>query len=128
MELISFLITHRIQIVSIIGSTLLVLFILRLIKRKKLKEEYSLLWLGLGSVFILVSIFRPLLDIFAQAVGIIYAPAALLLMLIMSAFIILIQYSIVISKISENNKNLIQEVGILKAELKKVKDSMQGNT
>ncbi len=128
MESLTFLITHRIQILSIIGSTLLVLFILRLIKRKKLKEEYSLLWLGLGSIFILVSIFRPLLDIFAQAVGIIYAPAALLLMLIVSAFIILIQFSIVISKISENNKNLIQEVGILKAELKKVKDSLKENT
>jgi len=127
MEALTFLITHRIQILSVIGSTLLVLFILRLIKRKKLKEEYSLLWLGLGSIFILVSIFRPLLDIFAQAVGIIYAPAALLLMLIVSAFIILIQFSIVISKISENNKNLIQEVGILKAELKKVKDSLKEN-
>lgn len=127
MEAITFLITHRIQILSIIGSTLLVLFILRLIKRKKLKEEYSLLWLGLGSIFIIVSIFRPLLDIFAQAVGIFYAPAALLLMLIVSAFIILIQFSIVISKISENNKNLIQEVGILKAELKKVKDSLKEN-
>lgn len=123
--LFDFLMTHRIQILSIIGSILLVLFILRLIKRKKLKEEYSLLWLGLGSIFILVSIFRPLLDIFAQTVGIIYAPAALLLMLIVSAFMILIQYSIVISKISDNNKSLIQEVGILKAELEKVKSALK---
>jgi hypothetical protein len=42
-------------------------------------------------------------------------------MLVISVFFILIQFSIVISKLAEGNKNLIQEVGILKAELKKLK-------
>jgi hypothetical protein len=103
------------------GSLLLVWFILGLIKRKKLKEEYSLLWLAFAFIFVLLSVFRPLLEIFAQAVGIVYAPAALLLVLALSTFFILIQFSTVISKLSESNKNLIQEVGILKAELKKIK-------
>jgi hypothetical protein len=62
-----------------------------------------------------------MLEIVASAVGILYAPAALLLMLVISVFFILIQFSIVISKLAEGNKNLIQEVGILKAELKKLK-------
>jgi DNA-binding Xre family transcriptional regulator len=44
----------------------------------------------------------------------------LLLVLVLSIFFILIQFSVVISKLAEGNKNLIQEVGILKAELKKL--------
>ena len=56
----------------------------------------------------------------ASTLGILYAPAALLLILVLSVFFILIQFSIVISKLAEGNKNLIQEVGILKAELKKI--------
>jgi hypothetical protein len=119
-QTVEFLLVNRVQTFSIIGSLLLFLFILRLVKRKKLKEEYSLLWLGFGAIFILLSLFKPLLEIVADALGILYAPAALLLILVLSVFFILIQFSVVISKLAEGNKNLIQEVGILKAELKKI--------
>lgn len=119
-HLIDFFITNRIQVFSIIGSLFWFVFILKLVKRKRLKEEYSLLWLGFGFIFIALSIFRPLLEVVAGAVGIIYAPAALLLILVLAVFFILIQFSVVISKLAEGNKNLIQEVGILKAELKKL--------
>ena len=119
-NIIDFFLVNRIQVFSVIGSLLLFGFILKLVKRKKLKEEYSLLWLGFGFIFIALSIFKPLLEVVASAVGIIYAPAALLLMLVLSVFFILIQFSVVISKLAEGNKNLIQEVGILKAELKKL--------
>lgn len=124
-NLLDFLITNRIQVFSIIGSLLLFLFILRLVKRKKLKEEYSLLWLGFGLIFITLSIFKPLLEIVANTLGVLYAPAALLLILVLSVFFILIQFSVVISKLAEGNKNLIQEVGILKAELKKLQLSIK---
>ncbi len=119
-NLLDILISNRIQVFSVIGSISLIFIIFELIKYKKLKEQYSLLWLGCGFIFLFFSIFKPLLQIFANTLGIIYAPSALLLMLILSAFFILIQYSVVISKLSESNKNLIQEVGILKAELKKL--------
>jgi hypothetical protein len=124
-NLLNWISENRIQVLSVIGSLLLVWFILGLIKRKKLKEEYSLLWLAFAFIFVLLSVFRPLLEIFAQAVGIVYAPAALLLVLALSTFFILIQFSTVISKLSESNKNLIQEVGILKAELKKIKTQIK---
>ncbi len=119
------LLDNRIQVFSIIGSVLLLIFVLKLIRRKKLKEEYSLLWLGFGIIFILLSIVRPLLEIVASAIGIIYAPAALLLILVISIFFILIQFSIVISKLADSNKNLIQEVGILKTEVKKLQQSLK---
>lgn len=119
------LLDNRIQVFSIIGSVLLLIFVLKLIRRKKLKEEYSLLWLGFGIIFILLSIVRPLLEIVATAIGIIYAPAALLLILVISIFFILIQFSIVISKLADSNKNLIQEVGILKTEVKKLQQSIK---
>lgn len=119
------LLANRIQVFSIIGSLLLFVFILKLVKRKKLKEEYSLLWLAFGSIFILLSIFKPLLEIVASMIGIVYAPAALLLILVISVFFILIQFSIVISKLAEGHKNLTQEVGILKAEIKKLQQSFK---
>jgi len=124
-NLLEYLLANRVQVFSIIGSLLLFLFILKLVKRKKLKEEYSLLWLAFGTIFIVLSIFKPLLEIVASIIGIVYAPAALLLILVISVFFILIQFSIVISKLAEGNKNLIQEVGILKAEIKKLQQSFK---
>lgn len=107
----------RIQALAIIGSLLLVLFILELIRRKRLKEEFSLLWLGMGLVFLVISLFRGLLDKFSYFVGIGYPPAALFLLLIMGLTIILIHFSVAISELKEANKRLTQELGLLKREL-----------
>ena len=54
--------TIRIQILAIIGSVLLIFFIIELIRRKRLREEFSILWLAMGVVFLVLSIFRGLLD------------------------------------------------------------------
>jgi hypothetical protein len=122
---IELLIANRIQFFSITSSLFLFAFILRLVKRKKLKEEYSLLWLGFSLIFVVLAFYKPLLELVAKALGIIYAPAALLLILVTSIFFILIKFYVVISKLAEGNKNLIQEVGILKAELKKVQQTVK---
>jgi hypothetical protein len=108
---------HRLTILTIIGSLVVLLFILRLIKLKKIKEEYSLLWIGFSILFLILSLFRPLLESLANILGIYYAPSALLLIFVLAHFFILVQFSIVISKLSENNKNLTQEVAILKAKV-----------
>ena len=118
------LLTHKIQVLSILGSLFLTLFIARLIKHKKLREEYSLLWLCFSILFVILSVFRPLLEMFADFVGIVYAPAALLLMLVLSVFFILIQFSMVMSTLTERNKTLVQELAILKAEVKKISEKL----
>jgi len=113
----------KIQIYSIVGSLLFLLFIFRLIKRRKLKEEYSILWLFVVSILLMFSVFRPILEIFADLVGIFYAPTALLLFLIIGIVAILIHYSVIISKLSEQNKTLIQEIALLKLKISEQKRS-----
>jgi hypothetical protein len=109
--------TIRIQILAIIGSLILIFFILELIRRKRLREEFSLLWLAMGVVFLVLSIFRGLLDKFSYLVGIGYPPAALFLILIMGLAVILIHFSVTISELKETQKKLIQEIGLLKSAL-----------
>ena len=107
----------RIQILAIIGSGVLIIFIIELIRRKKLKEEFAVLWLGMGIVFLVISLFRKLLDKFSLLVGIGYPPAALFLILIMGLTVILIHFSVAISRLKEENKKLAQEMGLLRKEL-----------
>jgi hypothetical protein len=109
------------QYIAIAVSFALFLYILYLVRKKRIKEEYSLLWLFSSAVFIFFSIFRNLLEEFAGLVGIAYAPAALFLILLLAVFLILIEFSVIISKLSERNKDLAQEIGILKMEIEKMK-------
>jgi len=106
----------RIQILAIIGSLFLVVFVLELIRRRRLKEEFSVLWLGMGFIFLVIALFRKLLDKFSYFVGIAYPPAALFLLLIMGLTVILIHFSVAISELKESNKRLAQELGLLKKE------------
>ncbi|MFA7124083.1 MAG: DUF2304 domain-containing protein, partial [Candidatus Delongbacteria bacterium] len=55
----------------------------------------------------------------AAVMGIAYAPAAFLLILVMAIFLILIQFSIIISKLSETNKTLLQEIALLKQKVER---------
>jgi hypothetical protein len=109
-----------IQYLSIFGSIFILIFIFELVRKKRLKEEYSLLWLFFSILFFIFSIWRKGLEKFAHFIGIDYPPSALFLLLLIFVFSILLHFSIIISKLSENNKNLIQEVGILKMELKEI--------
>jgi hypothetical protein len=117
--------TQTTQSIAIAVSVSLFLYILYLVRKKKIKEEYSLLWLSSSIVFIVFSIWRDGLEYFAQLVGIAYAPAALFLILQLAIFLILIEFSIIISQLSEKNKILAQELALLKNEIENLKTGKQ---
>lgn len=112
----------QIQAIAITASILFLLLILFLIQRKRIKEEYSLLWIFFAIVFIIFSFWREGLDYLANLMGVSYPPAALFLILLIAVFLILIEFSIIISKLSDKNKTLAQEIGMIKQELKKLQE------
>ena len=114
--------TNIIQGIAIIGSIIFIVFILLVIRNKKLKEEFSLLWLFFSIVFLVLSVWRESLDLIAFYLGIAYAPAALFLILIIAIISILIHFSLVISRLTEQAKTLIQEVGLLKMKVNKISE------
>jgi len=112
----------QIQIVAIAVSIILFLFIMYLIRSQRLKEEYSLLWIFFSLVFMVFSFWRNGLDYVSEFLGVAYPPAALFMILLMAIFLILIEFSIIISKLSDKNKSLAQEIGLLKHRLKNVEE------
>lgn len=111
----------RIQLVAIVFSLLVMLFVFELIRRKKLREKYSLIWFGAGLVMILFSVWRGLLDQAAHVLGVGYAPALLFMIALFFGMVLMIHFSVVISELTEKNKTLAQEIALLKTELKKKK-------
>lgn len=106
---------NRITILAVGASALLLLYILEMVRRRKLREEYSILWLA-GSVVILVlSVKKDWLDWASQAVGIYYPPSFLFLVGMLFILLILIHFSITISKLYQMNKKIAQEIALLKS-------------
>lgn len=107
----------RIQIIAIVVSVMFLFMILYLIKNRKIREEYSLLWLFFAASFLFFSLWREGLDYLSNLIGIAYPPAAIFMILLAAVFMILIQFSTIISRLAENNKTLTQEVALLRTAL-----------
>jgi len=104
----------RVTLFSICASTALLLYILEMVRRRRLREEYSILWLA-GSVVILVlSLKQDWLISIAKTVGIAYPPSFLFLVGILFILLILIHFSIAISKLHQMNKKMAQEIALMK--------------
>ena len=115
----------QIQIVAIIISLLLFMLIMYLIRSQRLKEEYSLLWIFFSLVFILFSFWRNGLDYISEFLGVAYPPAALFMILLMAVFLILIEFSIILSRLADKNKSLAQEIGLIKHALENIEQGIK---
>ncbi len=105
---------EKIQIISIVGSIAFLFSVIALIRNKKLKEAYAILWLIFGGIFLFFSCWKQGMDYFAAKIGIFYPPALLFLILIMALILVLVQFSIVISSQNDKIKTLAQELALLK--------------
>lgn len=94
--------------------------VLELVRRKKLKEQYSLLWFTLGAVMFIFVIFEEVTLIkLANFLEIAYPPSALFILGLIFVLILVLHYSVVISKLSSQNIRLAQEIAILSEKISK---------
>lgn len=107
-----------IQAAAIVVSACIFIVVIELIRRNHLKERYSLIWLSASLVLMIFSVWRRLLDLIAVKLGIYYAPSFLFLLAIAFLLALLIHFSTIVSTLSDNNKRLAQEIGIIKTKLK----------
>ncbi|MER2511526.1 MAG: DUF2304 domain-containing protein [Nitrosomonas ureae] len=110
----------RVELVAILGSLTLLVSILELVRRKQLGAGYALLWLLTALALLILSMWRDLLDVLAHLVGIFYPPTALFVVGFGFLLIILLQFSVVISRLSQENKKLAQRIGLLDWKLRQI--------
>ena len=68
------------RVFIIILSLLVLIYVINLVRTRRLREEFALLWLAMGIVFVLAAIFVDLIDKVSYMLGIEYPPAFLFLM------------------------------------------------
>ena len=108
--------TLRLSIVAALASLALLVVIFELIRRRRLRERYALLWLFTGGVMLALSLWRDGLDTIAGAVGIHYPPSALFVLASLFMLVLLIHLSSVVSRLSDENTALAQRLALLEAD------------
>jgi hypothetical protein len=107
--------SQRIEV--IIAGLVIWGIIFELVRRKHLLERFALLWLAAGLFILVLAIWRGLLTDLSHAVGIYYPPAALFGLGFLFVLLMLLHFSITISRLSDQNKILAQRMAILREEL-----------
>ena len=107
-----------VSIAGTIASLALVFVVLELIRSHRLRERYALLWLVTGVVLVVLSAWRDGLNTIAGWVGIrSYPPAVLFAVGILFIIAVLLHYSTVISRLSDQNVLLAQRLALLEDRL-----------
>jgi hypothetical protein len=110
----------KVSIAAAIGSLLLLLVVFELIRSRRLRERYALLWLLTGVVLLVLSLWRGGLNTIAGWAGVeTYPPAILFAVASFFVLAVLLHYSTVISKLSDQNSILAQRVAILEEQIQR---------
>ena len=113
----------KVSIAASLASIILLVIVFELIRSRRLRERYALLWLLTGVVLLVLSAWRGGLNTIARWVGVqTYPPAVLFAVGSLFILAVLLHYSTVISKLSDQNSILAQRVALLETRLNESSD------
>ncbi|HZO59465.1 MAG TPA: DUF2304 domain-containing protein [Solirubrobacterales bacterium] len=113
----------KLQIFAIAASGLLFLVIFELLRRRRLIERYALLWLLSSIVLLVLASWTGLLEIIADTLGIVYPPNALFMIAFAFVLLLLLHFSIAISRLSNETKVLAQDLARLDREVRELNEA-----
>ena len=106
----------RIRILTIGGAAIVLLMVVELVRRRKLKEEYSVLWVFTAALVLLISIWFSLLQNVTNAIGAISPASTLFFFGLLFGLVLLLHFSVRISSLERRLTSLVQEVGLMGVE------------
>jgi hypothetical protein len=108
--------------VAIGVTAALLLLVFELVRRKRLSERYAILWLLAASTLFVLAVWKGLLTSLSNEVGISYPPSLLFAVAIGLIAMILLHFSLAVSRLSDQNKVLAQRLGLLQQRLEQVEE------
>jgi hypothetical protein len=117
----------RVQIVAILITLLLFGLVLELVRRRRLVERYALLWMSAAFALLVLAVWRDLLNIGSDFLGIAVPSNALFLVAFGVVFVLLLHFSLATSRLGDESKILAQEVGRLDEEVRRLRARLNGD-
>jgi hypothetical protein len=110
-------ISTRAQVIAVIATLAIFLFVLELVRRRRLVERYALLWMTAALALLVLAIWTDGLDVIKDLMGIEDAANAIFILAFGVAYLLLLNFSVVSSRLGEETKVLAQEVASLEERL-----------
>lgn len=111
-----------VQLFAALASVVLLGIVIELIRSRKLRERYALLWLATAGVILFFAAWRSGLHNLSNALGIAYPPNALFVLAMLFVLVLLLHFSTVISKLSDRSTTLTQRLALLEERLRELED------
>ena len=108
--------THQ-RAVAIVATIGLLILVFDLVRRRRLLERYALVWMAVTVLLLLLSAWAGLLDRVADTIGISYPPSALFAAAFGFVIVLLLHFSVAVSRLTDQSKLLAQRVALLEQRL-----------
>lgn len=101
------------------GATALLFlgFIFELVRRRRLREKYAVLWIAVGIIVLVLGLFPSALDRVAIAVGVANGVSLVLFFGVMFLMLICLHLSWEASRLEDETRTLAEEVALLRLRL-----------
>lgn len=107
----------RTQIIAALAAVGLALYVLDLVRRRRLSEEYSLLWMVASVVVALLGFSTPLLRAMTHALGILYEASTVFFVGLAFTVVMLLFVSVKLSRLAQENHALTRELALIRFEV-----------
>ncbi|MHB1413005.1 MAG: DUF2304 domain-containing protein [Thermoleophilia bacterium] len=108
----------KIQLFALLVSIAFILAIFQLVRKKKLKEQYSLMWFLIAAVITVLAVWEPLLGGISSALGISVPSNALFLLALLFLFGLALHFSMLVSRLTDQSQFLAQKLALLERDLR----------
>ncbi len=115
------------KFLSIIVAFFIFIFVFNLVRGKKLKESYSVIWIGMALIMLSLAIWTEPLFFICRLFKISNAVSLVLLLMLLFVILYFIHISICITTLSNNIKELTYSLSLLKKELEEIITKNENN-
>ena len=113
----------RTQVIVAVGAVGLALYVLDLVRRRRLSEEYSLLWVVASVAVAILGFTTPLLRAITRALGILYEGSTVFFFGLVFATAMLLYLSVKLSRLGQENHALTRELALLRYEIDELRSA-----
>jgi hypothetical protein len=111
-----------VSIAATVASLVLLFGVLELVRRRRLREKYALLWILTALVLLILSVWRDAVSSIATALGVSYGPTVLFAVGALFVLVVLLHYSTVISALTDRTVTLAQKVASLEQRIEQLEN------
>ena len=111
----------RTQLITALAAVGLALYVLDLVRRRRLSEEYSFLWVVASVVVAILGFSTPLLRAITHALGIMYEGSTVFFFGLAFTTAMLLHVSVKLSRLGQENHALTRELALVRYDLEQVR-------